>query len=90
MPKVRSIGKLIDNAMKQLMLDNESLLGTLPTNIASESVDQRRLGELIGDLRKRDFGNVELLGLDQLQKQIKRALEIAQRNSKALLICFCS
>ena len=29
------------------MLDNESLLGTLPTNFASDSVDQRRLGELI-------------------------------------------
>lgn len=43
----QSIGKLIDNAMKQLMLDNESLLGTLPTSFASESVDQRRLGELI-------------------------------------------
>ena len=43
----QSIGKLIDNAMKQLMLDNESLLGTLPTNFASDSVDQRRLGELI-------------------------------------------
>lgn len=43
----QSIGKLIDNAMKQLMLDNESLLGTLPTNFSSDSVDQRRLGELI-------------------------------------------
>lgn len=43
----QSIGKLIDNAMKQLMLDNESLLGTLPTSFASDSVDQRRLGELI-------------------------------------------
>lgn len=43
----QSIGKLIDNAMKQLMQDNESLLSTLPTNFASDSVDQRRLGELI-------------------------------------------
>ncbi|WP_368920942.1 type I restriction-modification system subunit M [Corynebacterium striatum] len=43
----QSIGKLIDNAMKQLMLDNESLVSTLPTNFASDSVDQRRLGELI-------------------------------------------
>ncbi len=31
---LKSIDKIIYNAMKQLMLDNESLLGTLPTNFS--------------------------------------------------------
>lgn len=43
----RSIGKLIDEALEQLMKDNESLVGTLSTGFARDSVDQRRLGELV-------------------------------------------
>ena len=43
----KSIGKLIDEASKTLMADNPSLEGTLPHNYNSESVDQRRLGELV-------------------------------------------
>ncbi|WP_293771199.1 class I SAM-dependent DNA methyltransferase [uncultured Corynebacterium sp.] len=43
----KSIGKLIDEALTQLMKDNESLVGTLSTGFARDSVDQRRLGELV-------------------------------------------
>lgn len=42
-----SIGKLIDQAMSQIMIDNESLNGTLPQIYGRENVDQRRLGELV-------------------------------------------
>ncbi|MGW6695339.1 class I SAM-dependent DNA methyltransferase [Rhodococcus sp. NPDC054953] len=50
----RTVGELIDAAMRQLMDANESLRGTLPTIFNGDSVDQRRLGELIdllGDTR---------------------------------------
>lgn len=43
----KSIGKLIDEAAEALMVDNLSLEGTLPHNYNSDSVDQRRLGELV-------------------------------------------
>lgn len=43
----KSIGKLIDEALETLMKDNESLVGTLSTGFARDSVDQRRLGELV-------------------------------------------
>lgn len=45
--KHKSIGKLIDEAMQQLMADNESLLGTLPQIYGKDNIDQRRLGELV-------------------------------------------
>lgn len=43
----KSSGKLIDEAAEALMADNLSLEGTLPHNYNSDSVDQRRLGELV-------------------------------------------
>ena len=43
----KAIGKLIDEAAETLMVDNPTLEGTLPHNYNSESVDQRRLGELV-------------------------------------------
>lgn len=43
----KAIGKLIDEAAESLMADNPSLEGTLPHNYNSDSVDQRRLGELV-------------------------------------------
>lgn len=43
----KAIGKLIDEAAATLMTDNPSLEGTLPHNYNSDSVDQRRLGELV-------------------------------------------
>lgn len=50
----RTVGQLIDDAMRGLMDANGSLRGTLPTIFNKDSVDQRRLGELIdllGDTR---------------------------------------
>src|SRR4051794_12020034 len=43
----RSIGYLIDAAMDALMEVNESLRSALPRGYQRDSVDQRRLGELI-------------------------------------------
>ncbi|MGV9736717.1 N-6 DNA methylase [Rhodococcus aetherivorans] len=52
--EARTIGQLIDGAMRELMNANETLVGTLPVIFNRESVDQRRLGELmdlLGDTR---------------------------------------
>ncbi|NMO04291.1 SAM-dependent DNA methyltransferase [Gordonia sp. TBRC 11910] len=43
----QSVGKLIDDAMRQLADENESLRGTLPTIYGRDNIDQRRLGELV-------------------------------------------
>jgi len=43
----RSVGDLIDDAMRTLMEHNESLRGTLPTTYGRDNIDQRRLGELV-------------------------------------------
>jgi type I restriction enzyme M protein len=45
--KQPEIGKLIDNAMDQIELDNPSLRGVLPKTYARPSLDVRRLGELV-------------------------------------------
>jgi len=45
--KQPEIGKLIDNAMDLVELDNPSLRGVLPKNYARPSRDPRRLGELV-------------------------------------------
>ncbi|AEG43656.1 class I SAM-dependent DNA methyltransferase [Isoptericola variabilis] len=42
-----SIGQLVDDAMLLLMGSNPTLKGTLPTIFNRDSVDQRRLGELV-------------------------------------------
>ncbi|MFT3662921.1 MAG: class I SAM-dependent DNA methyltransferase [Gordonia sp. (in: high G+C Gram-positive bacteria)] len=43
----QSVGKLIDDAMRLLADENESLGGTLPTVYGRDNIDQRRLGELV-------------------------------------------
>lgn len=43
----QTVGDVIDAAMRALTNDNKSLTGTLPTLYSSDSVDQRRLGELV-------------------------------------------
>jgi type I restriction enzyme M protein len=45
--KLAEIGKLIDNAMDLVELDNPSLRGVLPKTYARPSLDVRRLGELV-------------------------------------------
>ncbi|MCD5421095.1 type I restriction-modification system subunit M [Rhodococcus pyridinivorans] len=48
-------GELINRAMIALMSENEGLKGTLPTIFNSDSVDQRRLGELLDLLNDTRF-----------------------------------
>ncbi|MEZ5212015.1 N-6 DNA methylase [Gordonia sp. (in: high G+C Gram-positive bacteria)] len=43
----QSVGTLIDDAMRLLAGENESLSGTLPTIYGRDNIDQRRLGELV-------------------------------------------
>lgn len=45
--KTPQIGQIIDQAMEAIEHDNKSLKGVLPKNYATESLDKRRLGELI-------------------------------------------
>jgi type I restriction enzyme M protein len=45
--KQPEIGKLVDNAMDLIELDNPSLRGVLPKTYARPSLDVRRLGELV-------------------------------------------
>ncbi|CAG7845117.1 Type I restriction enzyme EcoKI M protein [Pseudoclavibacter triregionum] len=51
----KSIGELVDEAMRQLMHDNESLQGTLPMTFGRDNIDQRRLGELLDLLNSARF-----------------------------------
>src|SRR5690606_27494344 len=48
-------GELINRAMIALMAENEGLKGTLPAIFNSDSVDQRRLGELLDLLNDTRF-----------------------------------
>lgn len=43
----KSVGDLIDHAMRTIARDNKGLEGTLPTMFGRDNVDQRRLGELV-------------------------------------------
>ena len=45
--KTPQIGQMIDSAMEAVEHDNKTLKGVLPKNYATESLDKRRLGELI-------------------------------------------
>ncbi len=45
--KQPEVGKLIDNAMDLVEMDNPSLRGVLPRNYSRPALDQRRLGELV-------------------------------------------
>ncbi len=61
--KQPSIGTIIDNAMEEIEKDNPDLKGVLFKNFARESLDKRRLGELIDiistiDMSGSDKGDV--------------------------------
>lgn len=45
--KQSTIGALVDSAMESIERDNQSLKGVLPKDFSRESLDKRRLGELI-------------------------------------------
>ncbi|MGZ2223721.1 class I SAM-dependent DNA methyltransferase [Glutamicibacter nicotianae] len=51
----KNIGELIDAAMDAIMASNATLTGTLPRVFNRESVDQRRLGELLDLLNATRF-----------------------------------
>lgn len=57
--KQPEIGKLIDNAMDLVELDNPSLRGVLPRNYSRPALDQRRLGELVDLIATIGVGGAE-------------------------------
>jgi type I restriction enzyme M protein len=57
--KQPEIGKLIDNAMDLIELDNPSLRGVLPKTYARPSLDVRRLGELVDLISSIGLGTAE-------------------------------
>jgi type I restriction enzyme M protein len=57
--KQPEIGKLIDNAMDQIEIDNPSLRGVLPKTYARPSLDARRLGELVDLISGIGLGTAE-------------------------------
>ncbi len=57
--KQPEIGKLIDNAMDLIEVDNPSLRGVLPKTYARPSLDVRRLGELVDLMSGVGLGSTE-------------------------------
>jgi type I restriction enzyme M protein len=57
--KQPEIGKLIDNAMDLVELDNPSLRGVLPKTFSRPALDQRRLGELVDLISGIGLGSAE-------------------------------
>jgi type I restriction enzyme M protein len=57
--KQPEIGKLIDNAMDLVELDNPSLRGVLPKNFSRPALDVRRLGELVDLISGIGLGSTE-------------------------------
>jgi type I restriction enzyme M protein len=57
--KQPEIGKLIDNAMDLVELDNPSLRGVLPKNFSRPALDVRRLGELVDLISGIGLGSAE-------------------------------
>ncbi len=64
--KQPGIGKLLDEAMLALEKDNSSLKGVLPKDYARESLDKRRLGELIDLIGTIGLGDKESRSKDIL------------------------
>ena len=57
--KQPEIGKLIDNAMDQVEVDNPTLRGVLPKSYSRPALDQRRLGELVDLIAAIGVGSAE-------------------------------
>jgi type I restriction enzyme M protein len=64
--KQPEIGKLIDDAMDLIEVDNPSLRGVLPKTYARPSLDTRRLGELVDLISGIGLGSAENRGKDIL------------------------
>lgn len=57
--KQPEIGKLVDNAMDQVEVDNPTLRGVLPKTYSRPALDQRRLGELVDLIARIGVGSAE-------------------------------
>jgi len=57
--KQPEIGKLIDNAMDLVELDNPTLRGVLPKSFSRPALDVRRLGELVDLISRIGLGSAE-------------------------------
>jgi type I restriction enzyme M protein len=57
--KQPDIGKLVDNAMDQVEVDNPTLRGVLPKTYSRPALDQRRLGELVDLIAGIGVGSAE-------------------------------
>ncbi len=64
------IGKVIDNAMRQIEAENDSLKGILPKNFARQELDKRMLGDVV-DL----FTNVKMTSEGNTQDVLGRTYE---------------
>ncbi|MBX9033707.1 type I restriction-modification system subunit M [Gordonibacter massiliensis (ex Traore et al. 2017)] len=64
------IGKVIDNAMRQIEAENDKLKGVLPKNFARQELDKRRLGDVV-DL----FTNVKMAEKGDTRDILGRAYE---------------
>lgn len=64
------IGKVIDNAMRQIEAENDSLKGILPKNFARQELDKRMLGDVV-DL----FTNVRMSGEGNTRDVLGRTYE---------------
>lgn len=64
------IGKVIDDAMRQIEAENDTLKGILPKNFARQELDKRMLGDVV-DL----FTNVKMASDDNTQDVLGRTYE---------------
>ena len=64
------VGKVIDNAMRQIEAENDSLKGILPKNFARQELDKRMLGDVV-DL----FTNVKMASEGNTQDVLGRTYE---------------
>lgn len=64
------IGKVIDEAMREIEAENKKLKGILPKNFACQELDKRMLGDVV-DL----FTNVKMAGEDGTQDVLGRTYE---------------
>src|SRR5437762_1672373 len=77
--KQPTIGKLIDEALRAIEKENPSIEGVLPKHYACESVDKRRLGELI-----------DLIGTIGLADKVSRSKDVLGRVYKYFLGSFAA
>ena len=73
------IGKVIDDAMRQIEAENDTLKGVLPKNFARQELDKRRLGDVV-DL----FTNVQMAEKGDTRDILGRTYEYCLSNFAAL------